>query len=65
MKSTLTRIALGFLRPNTGRVLLDGLHITTLDMRTARRFISVVPQESVQFRGTIRHNVLYGLPRDE
>ncbi|TFB63511.1 ABC transporter ATP-binding protein [Cryobacterium sp. Hz7] len=61
-KSTLTRIALGFLRPTDGRVLLDGLDISTLDMRTARRFISVVPQEPVLFRGTIRDNVLYGLP---
>jgi ATP-binding cassette subfamily B protein len=61
-KSTLTRLVLGFLRPTSGRVLLDGLDITTLDMRTARRFISVVPQEPVLFSGTIRDNVLYGLP---
>jgi ATP-binding cassette subfamily B protein len=41
-------------------VLLDGRDIAALDMRTARRFVSVVPQESVLFRGSIRDNVLYG-----
>jgi len=59
-KSTLTRLVLGFLRPTEGRVLLDGQDITTLDMRTARRFVSVVPQDSVLFRGSIRDNILYG-----
>ncbi|PPF33055.1 ABC transporter ATP-binding protein [Rathayibacter sp. AY1A3] len=59
-KSTLTRVVLGFVRPSQGRVLLDGRDIAALDMRTARRFVSVVPQESVLFRGSIRDNVLYG-----
>jgi ATP-binding cassette subfamily B protein len=59
-KSTLTRLALGFLRPSAGRVLLDGRDVATLDMRTVRRFVSVVPQESVLFRGSIRDNILYG-----
>ncbi|KQQ05553.1 MULTISPECIES: ABC transporter ATP-binding protein [unclassified Rathayibacter] len=59
-KSTLTRLVLGFLRPTTGRVLLDRRDIGTLDMRSVRRFVSVVPQESVLFRGSIRDNILYG-----
>lgn len=59
-KSTLTRLALGFLRPQSGRVLIDGRDIATLDMRSVRRFVSVVPQETVLFRGTIRDNILYG-----
>ena len=61
-KSTLTRLVLGFLRPTSGRVLLDERDVETLDMRTTRRFISVVPQEPVLFRGTVRDNVLYGSP---
>jgi len=60
-KSTLINLALGFLRPTEGRVLLDGVDINTIDMRSARRFFSVVPQESVLFRGTIRENVAYGI----
>lgn len=60
-KSTLINLALGFLRPTAGHVLLDGVDINSIDMRSARQFFSVVPQESVLFRGTIRENVAYGI----
>jgi ATP-binding cassette subfamily B protein len=42
-------------------VLLDGVDMEELDLRTFRRFVSVVPQESVLFEGTIRENIVYGL----
>lgn len=61
-KSTLLNLVLGFVRPTGGRMLLDGADVQELDMRTARRFVSVVPQESVLFEGTIRENIAYGLP---
>lgn len=61
-KSTLMDTVLGFVRPTTGRILIDGTDMEQLDLRTVRRFISVVPQESVLFEGTIRENVTYGMP---
>lgn len=60
-KSTVLNLALGFLRPTNGRILLDGVDMNTLDLRSVRRSISVVPQESVLFTGSIRDNVTYGL----
>ena len=54
-------LVLGFLRPTGGRILLDGVDMQELDLRTARRFVSVVPQESVLFEGSIRENIAYGL----
>ena len=60
-KSTMLNLILGFLRPTSGRILLDGQDMQDLDLRTVRRFVSVVPQESVLFEGTIRENVAYGL----
>lgn len=60
-KSTMLNLALGFLRPTEGRLLLDGVDAATLDLRTFRRHVSVVPQESVLFEGSIRDNVTYGL----
>lgn len=60
-KSTLVNTLLGFIRPSSGRVLLDDRDMETLDLRTARRRMSVVPQESVLFQGTIHENVTYGL----
>ncbi len=35
--------------------------MNTLDLRTCRRFLSVVPQESIPFDGTVRENVAYGM----
>jgi ATP-binding cassette subfamily B protein len=60
-KSTVLNLALGFLRPTGGRLLLDDTDMETLDLRTVRRHISVVPQESVLFSGSIRENIAYGL----
>jgi ATP-binding cassette subfamily B protein len=60
-KSTMLNLVLGFLRPTSGRILLDGIDMETLDLRTFRRFVSVVPQESVLYEGSVRDNVTYGL----
>ena len=60
-KSTLLNLVLGFIRPSSGVIELDGRDMETLDLRTFRRFVSVVPQESVLFEGSIRENVTYGL----
>jgi ATP-binding cassette subfamily B protein len=60
-KSTLLNLVLGFIRPTTGQISLDGQPMEELDLRTFRRFVSVVPQESVLFEGSIRDNVTYGL----
>ncbi|GAA1961262.1 ABC transporter ATP-binding protein [Agromyces allii] len=60
-KSTLLNLVLGFLRPTSGRVLLDGADMEELDLRTFRSFVSVVPQDSVLFEGSIRENIAYGL----
>ncbi|SFI47288.1 MULTISPECIES: ABC transporter ATP-binding protein [Microbacterium] len=61
-KSTLLNLVLGFVRPASGRILLDGRDMQELDLRTVRRFVSVVPQESVLFEGSIRDNIAYGMP---
>lgn len=66
-KSTLINLVVGFIRPTTGQILLDGEDMETLDLRTYRRFLSIVPQETILFDGTIRENVTHGLRkvRDE
>lgn len=60
-KSTVLNLVIGFIRPTSGRLLLDGTDMNDLDLRTYRRFVSVVPQESILFDGTIRENVAYGM----
>jgi ATP-binding cassette, subfamily B, bacterial len=61
-KSTLMQLAIGFLRPQSGRILLDGLPMEELDMRSWRRHIAVVPQQTILFSGTLRDNITYGMP---
>ena len=60
-KSTLLNLVIGFIRPSTGRVFLDGHNMNELDLRTYRRYLSVVPQETVLFEGTVRQNICYGM----
>lgn len=60
-KSTVLNLVIGFIRPTRGRILLDGQDMADVDLRTYRRHLSIVPQETTLFDGTIRDNVLYGL----
>ena len=61
-KSTVLNLVIGFIRPMGGRILVDGRDMEAHDLRTYRRFLAVVPQESILFDGTVRENVTYGLP---
>ena len=61
-KSTLLSLIIGFLRPTQGKIYLDGQDLNSLDLRTYRQFIAVVPQETILFSGTVRENILYGCP---
>jgi ATP-binding cassette, subfamily B, bacterial len=60
-KSTLLNLVIGFLQPTQGHIYLDGQDMNALDLRTYRQFVSVVPQETILFEGTVRENILYGL----
>ena len=60
-KSTVLNLVIGFIRPTGGRILVDGRDMQAHDLRTYRRFLAVVPQESILFDGTVRDNVTYGL----
>ena len=60
-KTTLMNLLIGFNLPCSGTLTIDGHDITTLDLPTYRRFISIVPQNSVLFTGTIRENIIYGM----
>jgi ATP-binding cassette, subfamily B, bacterial len=59
-KSTLLNLVIGFLAPESGRLLVDGHDMTSFDLRSYRHSLAVVPQESLLFEGTVRDNVTYG-----
>ena len=60
-KTTLINLVIGFLRPNSGQVLIDGKDLNTINLQSYRCHISVVPQTPILFTGTIRENITYGL----
>ncbi len=59
-KSTLMNLIIGFMMPNSGKILIDGQPITELNLSQYRQHISVVPQNSILFMGSIKDNITYG-----
>jgi ATP-binding cassette subfamily B protein len=62
-KSTLVNLAIGLRQPTGGCIRLDGRDLREMDLRTYRRQIGVVPQNTLLFNGTLRENVIYGLEK--
>jgi ABC-type multidrug transport system fused ATPase/permease subunit len=48
------------LEPSAGAVLIDGVDTRHVSLRSLRRRISVVPQDTSLFDGTIQYNIDYG-----
>ncbi|MBE5743513.1 MAG: ABC transporter ATP-binding protein [Clostridiales bacterium] len=60
-KSTIINLIIGLLSPVSGDIIVDGKNLRDLPMQTYRKFISVVPQNTILFSGTIKENITYGL----
>lgn len=60
-KSTVINLLIGLLSPTSGEILVDGKPLSEMPLQAYRRFLSVVPQNSILFSGTIRENITYGL----
>ncbi len=61
-KSTLAKLANRFYDPTGGRVLVDGVDLREVTLRSLRRQVGVVPQEPFLFAGSIRTNLSFGRP---
>jgi ATP-binding cassette, subfamily B, bacterial len=59
-KSTLVSLIPRFFDPQQGRVLLDGVDVRSMQLRTLRTQIAIVPQQPILFEGTIFENIAYG-----
>ena len=60
-KTTLMNLIIGFMMPNSGDIKIDGKSIKDINLSEYRHHISVVPQNSILFNGTIKDNITYGL----
>ena len=59
-KSTLIALIERFYHPSGGAITLDGLNISSFDLKWLRSQIGYVPQEPVLFNTTIADNIRYG-----
>lgn len=61
-KTTIVSLIPRFYDPQKGRVLLDGVDIRGVSLKSLRDQISMVLQDVFLFNGTVRENILYGHP---
>lgn len=61
-KSTLMRLLLGFEKPRSGAIYYDGKDLSTLDVKSVRRNIGTVMQNSSLFAGDIYSNIVISAP---
>jgi len=61
-KSTLTKLVQRLYVPESGRLLVDGVDLSMIDVSWLRRQVGVVLQENVLFNRSIRENIAFANP---
>ena len=61
-KTTLVNLLMRFYDPQSGRILLDGVDVTTIPRAVLRAEVGMVLQDTWLFNGTIHDNIAYGRP---
>ena len=61
-KSTLMKLLLGFISPQTGSIYYDGIDVDRMNLRSLRRNIGVVLQDGKLFTGDIYSNITISAP---
>lgn len=60
-KSTLLDLLARFYDPTAGAVTIDGQDLRGLEIKSLRRLMGIVTQETILFNDTVRNNIAYGL----
>ncbi|MBD3916975.1 ABC transporter ATP-binding protein [Nocardioides hwasunensis] len=61
-KTTMVNLVMRFYDPQSGRILIDGVDITSIPRGVLRSRIGMVLQDTWLFAGSIRDNIAYGRP---
>jgi ATP-binding cassette, subfamily B, bacterial len=59
-KTTIVNLLARLYDPQSGQILIDGVDIKTVTIRSLRHQIGIVPQETTLFSGTVAQNIAYG-----
>ncbi|MDD4856664.1 MAG: ABC transporter ATP-binding protein [Candidatus Krumholzibacteria bacterium] len=60
-KSTVADLLPRFYRPTSGRILIDGVDIAGVTIKSLRSLMGIVTQETILFNDTIFNNIAYGM----
>ena len=61
-KSTIASLASSFINPNSGQILIDGMDLSEVSLKSYRQHLGVVLQDDFLFEGTIKENILFSRP---
>jgi ATP-binding cassette, subfamily C, bacterial CydD len=61
-KTTLSRLLLGLIQPTSGRILIDGCDLSSLDLPAWQQHIGWLPQRPTLFAGSIAENIRLSRP---
>ncbi len=61
-KSTVIALIMAFRPPKDGRILVDGIDLGSLDLRSYRDHLAAVLQDDFLFDGTVAQNIAYSRP---
>ncbi|MGB9590737.1 MAG: ABC transporter ATP-binding protein, partial [Candidatus Hydrothermia bacterium] len=61
-KSTLADLLASFSEPTKGEILVDGTRLSDFSITSYRRRVSLVPQETFLFSGSVFQNIAYARP---
>ncbi len=61
-KTTIANLLPRFYKVQKGKVLIDGIDLNEVNLRSLRSQIAIVSQDSILFNDTIKNNIRYGKP---
>jgi ABC-type multidrug transport system fused ATPase/permease subunit len=64
-KSTIIDLIAGFFKPQKGRVLIDGVDLSDVDVSTWLCQLGLISQEAFIFSGTIEDNICFGVDAED
>ena len=64
-KTTLVSLAMRFFDPSSGKVLIDGVDISTVKQASVRKLFSFVQQDVQLFNRSVYENIAYGMPEHD
>jgi len=61
-KTTIMRLIQGIIKPQSGKIIIDGHEMSALDLSHLRLNISIVTSQNTFFKGSITDNILHAMP---